>query len=501
MKKHTSLLRPIALAVGTMLSMGAFAQAIGQPSNGQPTKPAIRDGLGNTIAVSSSGTTNPNQELARGGITLGTPETPESLQQYLITVNDQDELQRVLKSNALKQPNATAAAIRQDLNLPEPQKAPTVASPDSPIAAPVTIVDNDKITLGSMKFKIDEPSPSSVDGPSTWRIAPTETGESGLVKVFTGTWVLDTNAKTTTITNEAVTTGNINAATLEMTGNATLDSATITNNTTVGGTLGVTGNTSLSTLSTSGKATLDSAAITKNATVGGTFAVTGATTLNDTLNVTGATTLNGATAVNNTLNVTGTTTVVGTTSINSTGNAATRIGNKDAAAALTGKTVTATAGNSSLSLENGQASLQVKNTQGNTHGLVVGETSTTLSGGTKSTDLTLNDNGATFGNSATGAPVKVTGVANGTADFDAVNVRQFSSAVAGVAAAANIPGLDTNKTSSVGVGLGSYMNSQALAFGGSYRFSDKGVLRATLATGLNGGGSKTSIGVGAGWSW
>ena len=46
--------------------------------------------------------------------------------------------------------------------------------------------------------------------------------------------------------------------------------------------------------------------------------------------------------------------------------------------------------------------------------------------------LTLNDSGATFSNAATGAPTRVTGVANGAGDFDAVNVRQFSAAVAGV---------------------------------------------------------------------
>ena len=245
-----------------------------------------------------------------------------------------------------------------------------------------------------------------------------------------------------------------------------------------------TGNIATTTLSTSGLATLDSAAITNNATVGGTLAVTGATTLS------------GATAVNNTLNVTGATTIVGATNINTTGSAATDIGNS-----APQTTVRATAGNSRLTLENGEARLTVSNSLGNTHGLVVGESSTTLSGGTSSTNLTLNDNGATFSNAATGAPTRVTGVANGSGDFDAVNVRQFSSAVAGVAASANIPGLDTNKAVSVGVGMGSFMNSQALAFGGSYRFSDKGVLRASLATGLNNGGGKTSFGIGAGWSW
>jgi hypothetical protein len=208
------------------------------------------------------------------------------------------------------------------------------------------------------------------------------------------------------------------------------------------------------------------------------------------LKVMGTTTLQGATTVNNTLDV------IGATNINTTGTAATSIGNASA-----DTKVTATAGNSGLALENGKARVTVTNSLGNTHGLVVGESSTTLSGGTRSTNLTLDDNGATFSNAATGAPTRVTGVANGASDFDAVNVRQFSAAVAGVAASANIPGLDTNKTTSVGVGMGSYMKAQALAFGGSYRFSDKGVLRASLATGLNSGGGKTSFGIGAGWSW
>lgn len=232
-----------------------------------------------------------------------------------------------------------------------------------------------------------------------------------------------------------------------------------------------------------------------NLKVMGTTTLQGATTVNNTLDVIGATTIVGTTSV------TGATTIVGATNINTTGTAATSIGNADAAATVVGNVVTATAGNSALALQNGEARVTVTNSLGNTHGLVVGESSTTLSGGTRSTNLTLNDNGATFSNAATGAPTRVTGVANGASDFDAVNVRQFSAAVAGVAASANIPGLDTNKTTSVGVGIGSYMSSQALAFGGSYRFSDKGVLRASLATGLNTGGSKTTLGIGAGWSW
>jgi autotransporter adhesin len=151
-------------------------------------------------------------------------------------------------------------------------------------------------------------------------------------------------------------------------------------------------------------------------------------------------------------------------------------------------------------LVNGSASLQVTNSLGNTHGLIIGQDSTTLSGGSKSTTMTLNNNGASFANSTSGAPVKVTGIADGTSSFDAVNVRQFSSAIAGVQAAANIPGLDTNKSVSIGVGLGSFMGQQALSFGGSYRFSNRGVVRGSLSTGMN-DGNKTSFGIGAGWSW
>jgi cytoskeletal protein CcmA (bactofilin family) len=86
--------------------------------------------------------------------------------------------------------------------------------------------------------------------------------------------------------------------------------------------------------------------------------------------------------------------------------------------------VTATSGD--LNVTATSASLTVTNALGNTHGLEVGTTSTTLSGGTTSTYMTLDDNGVTFENDE-GEPVKVTGVANGTSTYDAVNYGQFSS--------------------------------------------------------------------------
>lgn len=160
--------------------------------------------------------------------------------------------------------------------------------------------------------------------------------------------------------------------------------------------------------------------------------------------------------------------------------------------------------------------MTVTNGLGNTHGFVVNETQATMSGGVNSTSLILNDNGARFSNAATGAPVRVTGVANGTSAYDAVNYQQlqqvqvntnqqfekYAAGVAGVTAMTNIPQVDQNKTFALGVGLGGYDSQGALALGGSYRASQNAVIKASLATGLTETGSKTtSYGIGAAMSW
>src|SRR5581483_1163191 len=82
--------------------------------------------------------------------------------------------------------------------------------------------------------------------------------------------------------------------------------------------------------------------------------------------------------------------------------------------AITMTTASATESTASLTLTNGI---------GNTHGVVVTEQQTVLSGGTHSTSLVLGDEGATFSNVETGGPTRVSGVADGTSDFDAVNLR------------------------------------------------------------------------------
>lgn len=141
--------------------------------------------------------------------------------------------------------------------------------------------------------------------------------------------------------------------------------------------------------------------------------------------------------------------------------------------------------------------MTITNGIGNTHGLVVNETQATLSGGTRSSSMTLNDNGATFSNSATGAPIQVHGVANGTAPTDAVNVRQMRSGVASASALAGLPALDTNKDFSLAIAGANYQGYQAAAVGLSARINKQLVVRAATSTSYNGGA--TNIGVGYSW--
>ena len=146
------------------------------------------------------------------------------------------------------------------------------------------------------------------------------------------------------------------------------------------------------------------------------------------------------------------------------------------------------------------AALTVTNVQGNTHGIVVTETQTTISGGVNSSSLTFNDNGATFSDSATGTPIQVHGVMDGTADFDAVNVRQFAGAIAAAAAMTNIPQVPMGQKGTFGFGAASFMGKSAIAMGTSYRFSENGILKASASVN-NGGKQRPIISIGAGWSW
>ena len=115
--------------------------------------------------------------------------------------------------------------------------------------------------------------------------------------------------------------------------------------------------------------------------------------------------------------------------------------------------------------------------------------------------MTLNDRAATFSNAQSGAPITVTGVANGSSDFDAVNVRQFAGAIAAVTASANIPAPEAGKASACGVGVGSFMGKSALSLGLVHRTEKGPMLKFSVSGGLNEGGQTPAIGMGAGWSW
>ncbi|CAG0960287.1 hypothetical protein ARNL5_00861, partial [Anaerolineae bacterium] len=122
------------------------------------------------------------------------------------------------------------------------------------------------------------------------------------------------------------------------------------------------------------------------------------------------------------------------------------------------------------------ASTTLTNGYGQTNGLKVYEDRTEISGGSSQpTRLTMNNNGATFSTSS-GAPAKVTGVADGTSHYDAVNYGQLQalsnnmdnaieSAYSGIAqsSAMNaIPAPMAGHHYAMGIGTGFYAGQQAI---------------------------------------
>jgi hypothetical protein len=187
-----------------------------------------------------------------------------------------------------------------------------------------------------------------------------------------------------------------------------------------------------------------------------------------------------------------------TTGVNITGTGATN------GVVLTGNT-TGTAAASTVKLNSTTASMATA-TAGGGSLVVTNVTSSVLTGGSVAggTNLTLNDGGANFANNGSGAPVRVTGIADGTTSFDAVNFQQFkalekklSSGVASTTAIANIPQVDQDKTFAVGVGVGNYNGQTAVAVGMTYRPMPNAVLKVSASTGSGstvfGGGAAMSF--------
>jgi len=168
---------------------------------------------------------------------------------------------------------------------------------------------------------------------------------------------------------------------------------------------------------------------------------------------------------------------------------------------------TLTDGSAQLNLTPTTGSLQVVNTTtGTSEGIDIGQTETVVSGGTHSTSLTLNDWGATFKNDGTGGPARVTGVADGESDFDAVNYRQLKEmsekAYAGVATAmamANIPAPVRSKRYSIGAGLGNYAGQTSFAVGAKAVVGKRRDVTVSISSGY--AADTPSVAAGLGWSF
>lgn len=147
-----------------------------------------------------------------------------------------------------------------------------------------------------------------------------------------------------------------------------------------------------------------------------------------------------------------------------------------------------------------RASVTVTNGMGNTHGLSVYEDRTVISGGVNSTSVTFNDDAVVFRNDATGGNARLTGIADGKSDFDAVNFRQLEKAyagVAGVAALAAIPEPPWGKHYSLGIGVGHFQGQNAVAIG--YKGSISRSVRMTMGYSHAGKASTYNAGVAFNW--
>lgn len=247
-----------------------------------------------------------------------------------------------------------------------------------------------------------------------------------------------------------------------------------------GGNMGTT--TGLATNGTSGtSATLGSGAVT---TYNSVQTVGSNTTVNNHLDG-----KQYQTEVNGNLFVDGNVYINGTLDYVSSNSAATTVFGDTGTSKLSGATQSTSGGTYIvMSGTNGatesMAAMTLTNGIGNTHGIQIYEDRTVLSGGTHSTTMTLDDHGAHFRNDATGGPARVTGVADGHSDFDAVNFRQMSRGVAMAAGLAAIPQVEPGKRFSVGAGTGLYHGQSAMAVGGSGRVGSNTIVKGGVSFSL-----------------
>ena len=156
---------------------------------------------------------------------------------------------------------------------------------------------------------------------------------------------------------------------------------------------------------------------------------------------------------------------------------------------------------SSAAAEEATAGLTLTNGLGNTHGLAITESQTVISGGTSSTSLTLNNWGATFNNS--GSPARVTGVADGENQYDAVNFGQLQRAYVGIAsvsALTAIPSTMPGKKFAIGAGYGYFESESAFAIGLKASLFDSLSVTAGVGFGV-GHSSNSTYSANAGFSY
>ena len=267
-------------------------------------------------------------------------------------------------------------------------------------------------------------------------------------------------------------------------------------NTAIGGTLSVAGQTTTNGLGNNGAFVNNG-----NALIQGNLGVSGVTTTNGISN-------NGTLVNNGNVNVTGNTTIGGTLtsgaisapSLGITGNA-TIGGTLGVGGSLTVGSTSGTGGNT---ITVGSSGIVLTTPGVGANNVTVNSSGSSITGG--GATLAMANGRATFAGANT-SPITVTGVANGSNQFDAVNFgqlddleKQMSRGIAATGALMNIPQVEQNKTFALGVGVGGFNGETGWAIGGSLRVAKDGIIKARVG-GAGGGGSKAVWGVGGGWSW
>ena len=113
-----------------------------------------------------------------------------------------------------------------------------------------------------------------------------------------------------------------------------------------------------------------------------------------------------------------------------------------------------------------------------------------LDGG--SSRMTLNGNGATFSNPATGGPIQVHGVADGSSPHDAANVSQLFSGIAtSMATAPTVTDLKPGE-GGIGLGFGHYGGYSGVGVNLTYYARNEAQLNLGIARGIE-SGAQTAI--------